>query len=50
MQYIKRPQDTAIVLSVRILTELQIESVREQRTVYIENDCLRGTDSDESPT
>jgi hypothetical protein len=23
---------------------------RQQRTVYIGNDCLRGTDSDESPT
>ena len=23
---------------------------REQRTIYIENNCLRGIDSDESPT
>ena len=29
---------------------MQIESVRERRTVYIGNDCLRGTDPDESPT
>jgi hypothetical protein len=27
-----------------------VRRIREQRTVYIENDCLRGTDSDESPT
>ena len=42
--------DFMTVSQLSVKQWMQIESVRGQRTVYIENDCLRGTDSDESPT
>jgi hypothetical protein len=51
---LSRPFWIAAITSLQLTTVgkamLQIESVREQWTVYIWNDCLRGTDSDESPT
>ena len=39
-----------LLIDREAISRLSIESQWEQRTVYIGTDCLRGTDSDESPT